>query len=47
MNIEGKYIETYKIFVVLLDKLTEKLDLQTSNDSVTPNRKKNIEGCFG
>ena len=35
INIEGQYIETYKIFVVPLDN--NKLYLSMRNDSGTPN----------
>ena len=39
INTEGQEMETYQIFVVLMGntKITEELDLQTCNDSVTPN----------
>ena len=39
MNNEGQKMETYQIFVVLMvnTKTTEESDLQTCNDSVTPN----------
>ena len=48
-NIEGEDIEPYKIFVVSFDntKFKEKIYLPMPNDSVTPNKRKNIEGLFG
>ena len=45
MNIEGQYIEIYKTFVLRLDstKYTVKINPPMRNDSVTPNKNKNIE----
>ena len=46
MNTEGKYMETYQIFVIPLSntKIIEELELQARNDLVTPNiKRKNME----
>ena len=40
MNIEGQHIEAYKNFAVPLDN--NKLNLPMRNNSVTPNKNKNI-----
>ena len=48
MNTEDQEMETYQIFLVPMDnpKITEELELQVCNDSVTKNIKKKIQGMI-